>query len=79
MTCYALGGSTATGRHVSTDVVAVDPSVIHLGSRIYISGVGARTASDTGGAIRGHRLDIWMPSEAACEDFGVRHLAVYTA
>jgi 3D (Asp-Asp-Asp) domain-containing protein len=79
LTCYALGGHTATGRPVSTDVVAVDPRVIPLGTRIYIGGLGVRTASDTGGAIRGKRLDIWMPSTAACREFGVQHRPVYSA
>jgi 3D (Asp-Asp-Asp) domain-containing protein len=79
LTCYALGGHTATGRPVSEEVVAVDPRVIPLGTRIYIGGVGVRTASDTGGAIRGNRLDIWMPSVAACREFGVQHRPVYSA
>jgi 3D (Asp-Asp-Asp) domain-containing protein len=79
VTCYALSGHTATGRPVSTDVVAVDPRVIPLGSRIFIGGVGVRTASDTGGAIRGNRIDIWMPSVSTCRQFGVQHRPVYRA
>jgi 3D (Asp-Asp-Asp) domain-containing protein len=77
VSCYTLGGNTATGRPVSTDVVAVDPRVIPLGSRIVIAGLGARTASDTGGAIRGHRLDVWMPSADACREWGMRTRPVY--
>jgi 3D (Asp-Asp-Asp) domain-containing protein len=79
VTCYALGGHTATGRPVSTEVVAVDPRVIALGTRLFIEGVGTRLAADTGGAIKGHRLDIWLPSVAACRQFGVRRLAAYLA
>ena len=79
VTCYALGGHTATGAPVSTAVVAVDPRVVRLGSRVMIGGVGRRVAADTGGAIRGHRLDIWMPSVSACRRFGVRRLPVYQA
>lgn len=76
VTCYALTGRTASGRGTSTDVVAVDPRVIPLGRRIWIQGVGVRTAADTGGAIKGHRLDIWMPSVATCRTFGVQSLNV---
>ncbi|MCU1463894.1 MAG: hypothetical protein JWO37_3969 [Acidimicrobiales bacterium] len=79
ITCYALGGHTATGQPVSTDVVAVDPRVIPLGTRIFIGGLGIRTASDTGGAIRGRRLDIWLPSTDACRQFGVQRRSVYRA
>ena len=79
VTCYALGGHTATGRPVSTAVVAVDPRVVRLGSHVMIGGVGRRLAADTGGAIRGHRLDIWLPSVGACRRFGVRRLPVYEA
>jgi 3D (Asp-Asp-Asp) domain-containing protein len=79
ITCYALRGRTASGRPVSTDVVAVDPRVIPLGSRIMIGGIGLRTASDTGGSIRGRRLDIWMPSVDACRQFGVQQRPVYRA
>ena len=79
VTCYALRGETATGRRVSTDVVAVDPRVVPLGARLYIAGVGVRTAADTGRAIKGSRLDIWMPTSRECRQFGRRPLAVYRA
>jgi 3D (Asp-Asp-Asp) domain-containing protein len=77
VTCYSLAGHTATGAPTSTDVVAVDPAVIPLGSRLVIEGVGRRVASDTGGAIRGHRVDVWQPSAADCAAFGVRRLEVW--
>jgi 3D (Asp-Asp-Asp) domain-containing protein len=44
-----------------------------------IEGVGPRVAADTGGAIRGRRLDIWEPSVAACTRFGRRQLRVWRA
>ena len=53
--------------------------MVRLGSHVMIGGVGRRVAADTGGAIRGHRLDIWMPSVSACRQFGVRRLPVYQA
>ncbi len=64
---------------MSEDVVAVDPSVIPLGSTISIEGVGTRIAADTGGHIRGYRLDIWLPSTEQCYAFGRRWLDVFWA
>lgn len=58
-TVYSGGGVTASGIPASEDVIAVDPSVIPLGSRVYIEGVGFRTAADTGGAIIGNFIDIY--------------------
>jgi 3D (Asp-Asp-Asp) domain-containing protein len=76
ITCYDLSGHTASGAGTSLATVAVDPSVIPLGSTIYIDGVGVRVAQDTGGAIVGHRLDLWEPSYAACMDWGVQSRSV---
>ncbi len=72
ITCYDLEGTTASGASTSLATVAVDPSVIPLGTTINIQGVGTRVAQDTGGAILGHRLDLWEPSYAACMDWGVQ-------
>jgi len=63
----ALGTVPATGR-----TVAVDPHVIPLGSKIHIEGVGERIAEDTGGKIKGKRLDLFLPSAADCRQFGVQ-------
>lgn len=79
VTCYALNGTTASGHQVSRDVVAVDPRVIPIGTRVHIGGVGPRVALDTGRKIKGHRLDIWLPSESACMRFGRKSLTVYLA
>jgi 3D (Asp-Asp-Asp) domain-containing protein len=79
ITCYDLAGRTASGAGTSLATVAVDPSVISLGSRIYIQGVGIRVAQDTGGAIRGNRLDLWEPSYAACMAWGVQRRLVSIA
>jgi 3D (Asp-Asp-Asp) domain-containing protein len=75
--CYTIKGRTATGVQTSTEVVAVDPKVIPLKSRIFIKGVGWRTALDTGGSIKGNVLDIWLPTLADCRAFGVKTLSVY--
>ncbi len=71
ITCYDLEGRTASGASTSLATVAVDPSVIPLGTTINIQGVGTRVAQDTGAAIIGHRLDLWEPSYAACMAWGV--------
>lgn len=57
--------STATGTYPTPGrTIAVDPSVIPMGSRVYISGIGLRTAEDVGGAIKGNRIDIVTASRA---------------
>jgi len=63
----AIGTDPVAGR-----TVAVDPRVIPLGSKIHIEGVGERIAEDTGGRIKGKRLDLFFPSVEACRQFGVQ-------
>jgi 3D (Asp-Asp-Asp) domain-containing protein len=53
--------------------------VVPLGTRLFIAGVGLRVAADTGRLIKGHRLDIWLPTSHACRQFGRRPMAVYRA
>ena len=79
ITCYDLTGVTASGSLAGIAGVAVDPRVIPLGTRLYVQGVGQRTADDTGGAILGDRLDIWEPTGGECTDWGVQDRAVYRA
>ncbi|MCL6637627.1 MAG: G5 domain-containing protein [Alicyclobacillus sp.] len=76
-TAYAAGGHTSTGDMARPGVVAVDPNVIPLGSKLYIPGVGVVIAADTGSAIRGTRIDVCMGSEAEAEAWGVRTVTVY--
>ena len=65
-TCYDLPGHTATGMPVGHGVVAVDPSVIPLGTRISVPGYGNGVAADVGGGIKGATIDLWMtPSQCA--------------
>ena len=65
-TCYDLPGRAATGMPVGQGVVAVDPSVIALGTKLYIPGYGNGVAADVGGGIKGDTIDLWMtPSQCA--------------
>ena len=75
-TAYALPGRTASGRPVGWGVVAVDPSVIPLGSRLAIPGYGMGVAADTGGAIKGARIDVWFPTVAQAHAWGSRTVTV---
>jgi 3D (Asp-Asp-Asp) domain-containing protein len=63
-TAYILRGTTATGIPTGPGIVAVDPTVIPLGTRMTIPGYGEGVAADTGGAIRGLRIDVWVPTLA---------------
>ncbi len=70
-------GITATGRPAGHGVVAVDPRVIPLGSRLYIPGYGYAIAGDTGGAIIGYRIDLGYTSDRDAILFGRRAVMVY--
>ena len=74
-TAYSLKGRTASGRMVSRGVIAADPSVLPLGSRVRLEHPGYSgeyIVADTGGAIRGRRIDIWTPSTGEAMRFGRR-------
>ena len=70
-------GITATGIPATYGVVAVDPDIIPLGSRVYIPGYGEAIAADTGGAIYGYRIDLCMENYYEAMDFGRRTVTVY--
>jgi 3D (Asp-Asp-Asp) domain-containing protein len=75
--CSGCSGITASGRPAGHGVVAVDPSVIPLGTRMYIPGYGHAVAGDTGGAIRGRRIDLGFNSSGEANRFGRRPITVY--
>jgi 3D (Asp-Asp-Asp) domain-containing protein len=75
-TAYTLQGSTATGAPVGYGVVAVDPSVIPLGTRMTIPGYGEGIAADTGGAIQGAVIDLWFPTAADAAAWGRRTVTI---
>ena len=70
-------GITAMGIPATYGVVAVDPGVIPLGTRLYIPGYREAVAADTGGAIRGYRIDLCMESYSQAMQFGRRNVTVY--
>ena len=70
-------GITASGMVAQRGVVAVDPRVIPLGTRLYIPGYGDAVAGDTGGAIKGHKIDLCMESYNEAMQFGRRSVTVY--
>ena len=77
-TAYTYTGrNTATGIPPAVGLVAVDPNVIPLGSRLYIEGYGFATAADTGGSIKGERLDIFLEQQQQCVQWGRRTVKVY--
>lgn len=74
-TAYSLRGRTASGRPVSRGLIAADPSILPLGSRVRVeagSWSGEYLVADTGGAVKGRRIDIWTPSTREAMQFGRR-------
>lgn len=81
-TCYYVGGTTASGLPADESVIAVDPSVISLGTRVYVTGAygdfGERIAADTGGNIIGNTIDVCIdPNNPYAANFGWRDMRVY--
>jgi 3D (Asp-Asp-Asp) domain-containing protein len=77
-TAYTYTGyRTATGKDPAVGMVAVDPSVIPLGTRLYIEGYGYAVAADTGGAIKGDVIDLFMEENSQCINWGRRQVKVY--
>jgi 3D (Asp-Asp-Asp) domain-containing protein len=75
-TAYDLPGHTATGLPVGWGIVAVDPSVIPLGTHMMIPGYGEAVAADTGGAVVGDTIDIWFPTSAQAAAWGRRTVTI---
>ncbi len=75
-TAYCLRGYTASGTYVGPGTIAVDPRVIPLGTRVYVPGYGYAVARDTGGAIIGNKIDVWLPSLGQCYQWGYRHVTI---
>src|ERR1700694_1289082 len=74
-TAYSLRGRTASGQPVSRGLIAADPSVLPLGTRVRVeagSWSGEYLVADTGGAVKGRRIDIWTPTTWEARQFGRR-------
>ena len=75
-TGYSLKGRTSTGVSVGYGVVAVDPNVIPLGTKMTIPGYGEGVAADTGGAVVGARIDLWFPTHAEALAWGTKTVSI---
>jgi 3D (Asp-Asp-Asp) domain-containing protein len=75
-TAYAMSGSTATGLRAGWGVVAVDPGLIPLGTRMTIPGYGEGVAADIGHAVRGAAIDLWFPTRAQALAWGRRVVTI---
>jgi 3D (Asp-Asp-Asp) domain-containing protein len=73
---YHLPGKTASGLPVGIGVIAVDPTVIPLGTRVFIPGYGPAVAADVGSAVKGNIIDLWMPSTAQALAWGRRTVTI---
>ena len=74
-TAYSLRGRTASGKPVARGVIAADPRVLPLGTRVRIDAgefSGEYVVADTGGAVKGRRVDIWTPTAREAMRFGRR-------
>ncbi|MGI2328736.1 LysM peptidoglycan-binding domain-containing protein [Planococcus sp. YIM B11945] len=78
--CAGCSGITATGQDLIADpsqkVIAVDPTVIPLGSKVWVEGYGEAIAGDTGGAIKGNKIDVFIPSKDAALDWGRKNITI---
>lgn len=68
---YGITASGLIAKPLHT--IAVDPKLIPLGSLVYIDGIGYRVAEDVGGAIQGHHIDVYFPSDDQARVFGIRN------
>lgn len=77
-TAYSGGGLCANGKRCKVGRIAVDPRVIPLGTWVYVDGYGLAQACDTGGAIKGRRIDLYFNGgERHCNRYGVRRVKIF--
>ncbi|HIV74971.1 MAG TPA: LysM peptidoglycan-binding domain-containing protein [Candidatus Pseudogracilibacillus intestinigallinarum] len=78
--CEGCSGITSTGIDLNADrnkkVIAVDPSVIPLGSKVHVEGYGNAIAGDIGGAIKGNKIDVHVPTKSDAYNWGVKTVDV---
>ncbi len=73
---YYLPGKTAIGVPVGKGVVAVDPKLIPLGTKLHVPGYGPGLAADIGYAIKGRVIDLWFSSTAKARNWGRRTVTI---
>lgn len=76
-TAYSLMGRTASGRRVSKGIIAADPNLLPLGTRVRLEAgaySGEYVVADTGGAVRGRKIDVWVPTSSEACRFGRRKI-----
>ena len=74
-TAYSLRGRTASGQSVTRGLIAADPRLLPIGTRVRVEAgpwSGEYLVADTGGAIKGRKIDIWTPSSREAMQFGRR-------
>ncbi|WP_299094523.1 G5 and 3D domain-containing protein [uncultured Metabacillus sp.] len=78
--CNGCSGTTATGLNLRANpnakVIAVDPSVIPLGTKVYVEGYGYAVAADTGSAIKGNKIDVFISSKSAAYRWGSKRVKI---
>lgn len=78
--CAGCSGITATGINLKANpnqkVISVDPTVIPLGSKVWVEGYGEAIAGDTGGAIKGNVIDIFIPTKQEALNWGRKTVKV---
>ncbi|ATW24466.1 3D domain-containing protein [Candidatus Formimonas warabiya] len=76
--CSKNDGITKSGtKAVAKQTIAVDPNLIPLGTKVFIEGLGIYIAEDTGSAIKGNRIDIFMETHQQAINFGSKNLRIY--
>lgn len=78
--CNGCSGITRTGINLKKNpdlkVIAVDPNVIKLGTKVYVEGYGYAIAGDTGGAIKGNRIDVFIPNQSDAYKWGRKDVKI---
>lgn len=78
--CNGCSGITATGLDLRANpnakVIAVDPSVIPLGTKVYVEGYGYAVAADTGGSVKGKRIDVFFPTSSEAYRWGMKRVKI---
>lgn len=75
--CGKSDGITASGMKAGYGVVAVDPRYIKLGTKLYVEGYGYAIAADTGGAIKGYKIDLCYNTYSEAVNYGRKNVKVY--